>query len=112
MEELELQTQLAHVVRHPKAVRQRGQPIDHVLVGVRDQALAERMLAIQDEVDDASHRVLGEQGLLVQVHNPIAVVQHIHRVLETVLQGPGLEERSGARLVLLGHHNLTDATML
>lgn len=112
VEEFELQTQLAHIVGHTKTVRQGGQPIDDVLIGIGDEALAEGMLAVQDEIDDAAHRVLGEQCLLIQMNDPIVVVQHIHRILEAVLEGARLEQGAGSRLVLLGHDNLANASML
>ena len=46
------------------------------------------------------------------MHNPIVVVQHINRVLETILQGARLEQCSGFRFVIFRHDNFTNASML
>ena len=74
VEHLELAAQLAHVVGHAEAV---GHGADAVLeglqprpegqlrAGVRDQSLAEVVAAVADKVQDAPHRVLREEGLLV-----------------------------------------------
>ena len=45
--------------------------------GVRDESLAEVVAAVADKVEDAPDRVLGEEGLLVQVHDPVVVAQPV-----------------------------------
>ena len=71
---LELAPQLPHVVRHAEAVRHGADPVLEGLqprlegqlgAGVSDESLAEVVAAVADEVEDAPHRVLGEEGLLV-----------------------------------------------
>ncbi len=41
--------------------------------GVGDQPLAEVVTAVGDEVQDPPDAVLGQQGLLVQVDDPVVV---------------------------------------
>lgn len=111
MEPLELQPQFSHVVTDAETVRQRCHPIHNILVGVRYQALTERMRCVQGKVHDASYRILRHQRFLVQVHDVIVVVQRVHRVLQTILQRTRLEQSTRFGLVIFRHHNFADPTI-
>jgi len=50
------------------------------IVGIGDETLAKAVLPLRDEVHNSSHRGLCQQGLLVQVDNPVLVAQHVHVV--------------------------------
>lgn len=91
VKEFELESQFAHVVADTKTVGERREPVDDVLVRVRDQPLAERILAVQHEIDDPADAVAGEQRLLVEMNDPVVAVEQIDRVLEAVLQRSRLE---------------------
>ena len=48
------------------------------IAGIRDKSLTKAVLPFTDEIDDAPDRGLCQQGLLVQVDDPIIVAQHVH----------------------------------
>ena len=92
----------------PERISQRGHPIINLLVGIRDQALADRVLALEQKVQNAAQRALGQQRLLVQVDDPVVVVQKIHVVLESVLQGARLVSGVCLGAVFARYHYLSD----
>ena len=48
------------------------------IAGIRDKSLTKALLPFTDEVDDAPDRGLRQQGLLVQVDDPVIIAQHVH----------------------------------
>ena len=90
MKHEKLKPQFAVVFGHSKTVGQRGHPVSNLFVRVRDHALSELVFALQNEIDDATHTVVGQQGLFVQVHDPGQTVQLVNLILKAVLQSSGL----------------------
>ena len=62
-----------------------------------------------DEVEDSAHGRLGEQRLLVQVHDPVLVVQEVLVLLQTELERARLVQRARLALVRGVHHGLHHA---
>ena len=112
VENLEGEAERPVVHAHAHAVGQGGEPVDHPPFAVGDDALAEVMAALRHEVDDAHHGVLRQQGLLVQVDDPVVVGEDVHVGLQAVLQGAGLEERAARGAVVGRHHHLPHAARL
>jgi len=79
--------------------------------GVGYDALAEVVLALGDEVDDASDGVSSEESFLVEVDDPVVVAEHVDVVLEAVLERPGLVEGAGLGPVGGGHYRLQHAVV-
>lgn len=102
----------ADVSTHSKRVGQRGDPVNDLLVGVGDETLAYLMFALEQKVQDAADRWVREYGLLVQMHDPVIVVEQIDVVLERVLEGPWLVATVGLGAVGVGHHDLADPRVL
>ena len=50
---------------------------------VRDEALAEAVLALGDKVHDAADGGVRQEGLFVQVDNPVILAQHVNVILWT-----------------------------
>ncbi len=68
------------------------------IAGVGDEALAETVLALRDEVHYSPHRGLGQQGLFVKVHHPVLVTQQVHVVFckkDTRISVPVKKGRKG-----------------
>ena len=57
--------------------------------------LAKRVFARRDEIENSPHTRLGEESLLVKVHDPVLVIEKILILLQTELESPGLVERPG-----------------
>ena len=112
VEALQAEAQHAHVGAHAKRVGQRGHPVDDLLVGVGDEALADLVLALEQEVEYAAQRAVGQHRLLVQVHDPVVVAQHVHVVLERVLESARLVAAIGLGAVRGGHDDLAHARVL
>ena len=48
------------------------------------------MFAGRDEIENSSHAGLGQESLLVKVHDPVLVIEKILVLLQTELESPGL----------------------
>ena len=57
---------------------------------IRLPTLTKGVFAGVDEVHDASDSAVSEKGLLVKMHDPVIVPQHVLVLLQAVLEGPGL----------------------
>lgn len=99
----------AHVGAHTERVGQRGHPVDDLFVGVRDESLADLVLALEQKVEYATHRALGQNGLLVEMHDPVLVVQHVHVLFERVLKRPRLVATTRLARVRRRHDDLAYA---
>ena len=58
------------------------------------------MLPVQHKVENPPDGSVGQESLLVQMHDPVIIRQVVDVFFEAVLQGPGLEH--GARFGAVG----------
>lgn len=102
----------AHVGADTKRIGQSGHPVDDLFVGVRDETLADLMLALEQKVEYAAHRTLREYGLLVEMHDPVFVVEQVDLVLERVLKRSRLVATARLGRVRSRHDDLAYARVL
>ena len=64
------------------------------------------MFSFNDKIKYTPDSSICEEGFLVQVNNPVIVREHVDVLLQAVLKGSRLEERSAFSAVTGGNHKL------